>query len=162
MSEARLRLLAHDGALWAILDACDTPAVPARLRLLPPEKGGCLWSGEAREKYWGVAPWLARVDVPLLDWVRATLWAEPWGLFVEARATADVLRKHLRRQLIAEDANGKRMYFRFYDPRVLRTYLRTATPAERADLFGPAESLWGVYGEAGAREVVGFPRGGRP
>ncbi|HYN40273.1 MAG TPA: DUF4123 domain-containing protein, partial [Thermoanaerobaculia bacterium] len=80
----------------------------------------------------------------------------------EARATADVLRKHLRRQLIAQDGNGKRMYFRFYDPRVLRTYLRTATPPERAELFGPAESLWGVYGEAGAREVVGFPRGGRP
>lgn len=162
MSEARLRLLAFDGALWAILDACDAPAVPARLKLLPPDRGGCLWSGEAREKYWGVAPWLAKVDVPLLDWVRATLWAEPWGLFVESRATADVLRKHLRRRLIAEDANGKRMYFRFYDPRVLRTYLRTATPPERADLFGPVESLWGVYGEAGAREVVGFPRGGRP
>jgi hypothetical protein len=160
VSEARLRLLAHDGALWAILDACDAPEVPARLRLLPPERGGCLWSGEAREKHWGVAPWLAKVDVPLLDWVRATLWAEPWGLFVEARATADVLRKHLRRQLIAQDGSGKRMYFRFYDPRVLRTYLRTATPSERADLFGPAESFWGVYGEAGAREVVGFPRGG--
>lgn len=160
MSEARLRLLAADGALWAILDACDTPAVPARLKLLPPEKGGCLWSGEAREKYWGVAPWLAKVDVPLLDWVRATLWDEPWGLFLEARAAADVLRKHYRRQLIAEDGGGRRMYFRFYDPRVLRTYLRTTTPGERAALLGPAESIWGVYGEPGARELVAFPRGG--
>ena len=162
MSDARLRLLASDGALWAILDACDTPAVPARLKLFPPEKGGCLWSGEAREKYWGVAPWLAKVDVPLLDWIRATLWDEPWGLFLEARATADVLRRHFRRQLAAEGPDGKRMYFRFYDPRVLRTYLRTATPSERAELIGPAESLWGVYGEAGARELVAFARGGRP
>lgn len=162
MSEARLRLLASDGALWAILDACDTPVVPARLGLLPPEKGGCLWSGEAREKYWGVAPWLAKVDVPLLDWIRATLWDEPWGLFAEARATSDVLRKHFRRQLLAEAPDGKRMYFRFYDPRVLKTFLGTTTPAERAGLFGPVESLWGVYGETGARELVAFARGGRP
>jgi hypothetical protein len=162
VSEARLRLLAAEGALWAILDACDTPAVPARLKLLPPDRGGCLWSGEAREKYWGVAPWLAKVDVPLLDWVRATLWDEPWGLFLETRAAADVLRTHIRKQLIAQDGNGKRMYFRFYDPRVLRSYLRTATSAEGADLLGPAETVWGVYGEAGARELAAFAKGGRP
>lgn len=162
MSEARLRLLAADGALWAILDACDAPAVPARVRLLPPEQGGCLWSGEAREKHWGVAPWLARVDVPLLDWIRGELWDEPWGILVEARVAADLLRKHFRRALVAEGPDGRRMYFRFYDPRVLGTYLRSATPSERAGLFGPAETLWGVYGEAGARELVGFGRGGRP
>jgi hypothetical protein len=159
VTEARLRLLAHDGALWAILDACDSPAVPARVKRLPPEKGGCLWSGEAREKYWGVAPWLARVDVPLLDWIRAELWDEPWGLFLEARVTADVLRKHLRRMLVAE-ADGRKMYFRFYDPRVFRMYLPTVTSAEKAELFGPAESIWGVYGEPGARKLVGFARGG--
>ena len=52
------------------------------------------------------------------------------------------------------------MYFRFYDPRVLRMVHRTATPAERAELYGPVVKIWGVYGEAGARELVGFGRGG--
>ena len=162
MSEERLRYLASEGKLWAVLDACDAPGVPSRVQLHGPGNGECLWTGEAREKYWGVAPWLARVDVPLLEWIRADLWDEPWGLFVEARATIDVLRKHFRRLQLAEGPDGKRMYFRFYDPRVLRMVLRTTTDAERAELFGPVEAFWGVYGEAGVREVLAFRRGGAP
>jgi len=36
-----------------------------------------------------------------------------------------------------QDAKGKDMYFRFYDPRVLRVFLPTCTPEELSDFFGP-------------------------
>jgi hypothetical protein len=35
----------------------------------------------------------------------------------------------------AEDAREK-MYFRYYDPRVLRAFLPMATPRQRSELFG--------------------------
>lgn len=160
MSEARLRLLAMEGALWAILDACDAPGVPGRVRMLGPEKGDCLWRAEAREKYWGVAPWLASVDGALLDWIRGSLWDEPWGLFIEAHVAIDVLRGHFRKLLVVAGPDEKPMYFRFYDPRVLRMFLKTATTRERNELFGPVAAYWGVYGDPGTREVAGFPRAG--
>ena len=162
MSEARLRLLASEGNLWAVLDACDAPDVPSRVELRGPEKGDCLWKGRARERYWGVAPWLVNVDLGLFDWIRATLWDEPWGLFVEAQATLDALRGHFRRIHVVEDPGGRRMYFRFYDPRVLRTYLKTATAAERAELFGPVTAYWGVLGPREARVPTPFRKEDRP
>ena len=161
MSEARLRLLASEGALWAVLDACDAPDVPARVELRGPEKGDCLWSGRTRERHWAVAPWLANVDLDLFDWIRATLWDEPWGVFVEARSTLDALRGHFRRIHVVEAPDGQRMYFRFYDPRVLAAYLRTATSTERAEVFGPVQAYWGVLGEPGCRELTPFRKEGR-
>lgn len=158
VSEARLRLLASDGTLWAVLDACDAPEVPTRVRMLGPERGDCLWMGEAREKCWGVAPWLARVDLALLDWIRSELWDEPWGLFVEAGATLDVVRKHFHGIQTVAGPDGRWMYFRFYDPRVLPMFLRTATPSDRAELFGPVKAFWGVLGDPGARELVEYRR----
>ena len=32
---------------------------------------------------------------------------------------------------------GQELYFRYYDPRVLRTYLPTCTPDELEQVFGP-------------------------
>lgn len=162
MSEARLRLLASEGALWALLDACDAPGVPPRVRLLGPGNGDCLWKGEAREKYWAVAPWVARVDLALLDWIRTSLWDRPWGLFAETREALDVLRRHFRSLLVVEVPDGRKVCFRYYDPRVFRAFIGTVSSAERAEFFGPVATYWGVFGEPGARTVVGFRKDGRP
>jgi hypothetical protein len=40
---------------------------------------------------------------------------------------------------MVEDARGKEMYFRFYDPRVLRVFLPTCTAQEAQDFFGPSK-----------------------
>ena len=39
------------------------------------------------------------------------------------------------------DESGHPMFFRFYDPRVLRTYLPTCTVAELRLIFGPVEAF---------------------
>lgn len=162
MSEARLRLSAAEGTLFAVLDACVSAEVPARVQLRGPEKGDCLWKGAARERNWAVAPWLANVDLGLFDWIRSRLWDAPWGVFAESRAGTDALRGHFRRIHLAELPVGRRVYFRFYDPRVLGPYVVSATSPERAELFGPVEAYWGVYGEPGARELVPFRKEARP
>jgi hypothetical protein len=47
------------------------------------------------------------------------------------------VRHHLRHFLMVEIEGGKPVYFRFYDPRVLRVYLPTCTDQERQQFFGP-------------------------
>ena len=38
---------------------------------------------------------------------------------------------------LVQTEDGKQLYFRFYDPRVLRLYLPTCTPEEVRRSFGP-------------------------
>jgi hypothetical protein len=52
------------------------------------------------------------------------------------------LRRHLRRLLLVKDTGGRRLVFRYYDPRVLRKYLPTCFPAELEEMFGPIERFW--------------------
>ena len=33
--------------------------------------------------------------------------------------------------------DGKELYFRFYDPRIIRTFLESSTESEVAEFFGP-------------------------
>jgi hypothetical protein len=37
--------------------------------------------------------------------------------------------------------DGKELYFRFYDPRVLRVFLPTCSPRETTGFFGPIKSF---------------------
>ena len=41
---------------------------------------------------------------------------------------------------LEDEKDEKEVYFRFYDPRVLRTFLPTCTPEETTEFFGPVRS----------------------
>jgi hypothetical protein len=47
------------------------------------------------------------------------------------------LRQHLRTFLRVTNQRGRRLIFRYYDPRVMRVYLPTCMPAELRSVFGP-------------------------
>jgi hypothetical protein len=47
------------------------------------------------------------------------------------------LRRHFRGFLRVRDESGRRLIFRYYDPRVLRPYLPTCWPKELETVFGP-------------------------
>jgi len=47
----------------------------------------------------------------------------------------------LREFLRVRDESGKRLIFRYYDPRVLRVYLPTCWPAELDTFFGPISAF---------------------
>ena len=60
------------------------------------------------------------------------------------------LQRHFRRFLQAKLPDGMIVLFRFYDPRVFNTYIRAATPEERAPWFDGVEqfSVEGAGGTA--------------
>jgi hypothetical protein len=87
-----------------------------------------------------VAPYLVEIQPKsaFADWLFRR-WGDHWGILLATRARLDELYRHFRRFLIVKDPAGRRLYFRYYDPRVLRNYLPTCNAAELETLFGPVE-----------------------
>jgi hypothetical protein len=154
----QLREWALRGRLFAVVDATGTPSVPARARALSEERAVSLYRGRAEEDLWSIAPYLFQVDEATLGWISESLWSQPWGIFLLADESLEDLRLHLRRFLLVEGPAGESWYFRFYDPRVLGTFLDSCTPEELAAFTGPIRAFgatdpvsYGVqiYGMAG-------------
>ncbi len=127
---------APDG-LYAIVDTARRDAIHPGLERAA-EKA-CLYAGELPGVLARAAPWLVRClpGEDFLPWMLRAGWGDSWGIFVAAEAGLEELRKHFRRFLEVESDRGKKLYFRYYDPRVLRSYLPTCTADELAFVFGP-------------------------
>jgi hypothetical protein len=69
-------------------------------------------------------------------------WGNHWGVFLRCDTSQERLRRHLRSFVSVRDPGGKRLLFRYYDPRILRTYLPTCTKSELEYIFGPIECFW--------------------
>jgi hypothetical protein len=89
-------------------------------------------------------PYLVKLeyDHPFTKLVCEEGWGNHWGIFVITPAEVNIrdLRKHFRRFLMVYDSDGKLIYFRYYDPRVLRVYLPTCNAEEIKIVFGPVGS----------------------
>ena len=71
------------------------------------------------------------------------------------------LRSHLRRFLIVLDEDtGKKLYFRFYDPRVLRAFLPTCSKIQVADMFGEIGMFLLEGEDAGVMRFAGGEQAG--
>ena len=127
--------------LFAILDAARDKKVVELL-------GGCgeefrsLYDGKSAGELALVAPYLVRLppESPLLEKLVLNGWGKSWGVYVTCSRHFMDLRHHLRQFLMAQTEGGQALYFRFYDPRVLRVYLPTCTGQERHTFFGPVGS----------------------
>lgn len=64
-------------------------------------------------------------------------WGDSWGIFIESDAVFEDLHKHFRRFLTVKTEDGEELYFRFYDPRVLRIFLPTCDRYQLEEFFGP-------------------------
>lgn len=124
--------------VYAILDAArDERIYPALLEA--DSEYYCLYRGDVAEELAEVAPYLVALEpqAPFTTWLTSEGWGDSWGIFLQASASLDELRRHFRRFLMVYDEAGKPLYFRYYDPRVWRTYLPTCNAEELAAVFGP-------------------------
>lgn len=58
-----------------------------------------------------------------------------WGIHLQSSLPINQLRLHFKKFLTVDLPDGRRALFRFYDPRVFRTYIRAASPEERDPWF---------------------------
>ena len=127
--------------VWAVLDCARDPRIYGALvesRL----EFRCLYSGRLPAELERVAPQLVEL-LPghrLVDRLLDEGWGRSWGLFVKID-DASALRHHLRKFLKVRDEDGRSLIFRYYDPRVMRTYLPSCRPDELATMFGPVAAF---------------------
>jgi hypothetical protein len=130
-------------SLYALLDAAREPRVVSFLEGLP-ETSDSLYEGEKAVELAPYAPYLVEIpgDSPLAGDLGATAFGKSYCVFLTAWASFEDVRKHFRHFLMVETEDGKEVYFRFYDPRVLRVFLPSCTPEEAKRFFGPIRSFW--------------------
>jgi hypothetical protein len=67
-------------------------------------------------------------------------WGKSWGVFCTSQSAFEELLDHFRSFLLMRSQEKPPLYFRFYDPRVLRALLPTCEPQELRAIFGPVAS----------------------
>lgn len=132
------RILQVTQPLFATVDcALGEPARDFVALATTPTKN--LFEGEKGEELARFAPYL--VGLPdrseaLRRYIQRG-WGTHWGILFSCPLPFLEVRRHLRRFLLVKMPDGKTNYFRYYDPRVLRSFLPKLSPQEVARFFGP-------------------------
>lgn len=135
--------------LYAVLDSARDRQMTQAARQMTGQSGQSLFSGDAGPHMADVAPYLLlapfEARYPYAGSGFLDLWAAEWGtssgILLLTDAPPDKLLVHLRRCFRVVDEQYHQYYFRFYDPRVLHTYLPTCTGADAKAFFGPIRRL---------------------
>jgi hypothetical protein len=132
------RLFGYGQPVFAVLDAAREDRLPAFLQAYSVEHFS-LYEGQGGDELKDVAPYVALLPKGSTLWplLMKEGWGKNWGIYLNSDAELTKVRDHLRRLLTVKDEDGRLLYFRFYDPRVLRIFLPTCTPEENTDFFGP-------------------------
>jgi hypothetical protein len=128
----------EDQSAYAVLDGASVPDLQERLAAAK-EDHCCLYRGELGPDLAEVAPYLVKLrrDSPFTQAIFTEGWGNHWGIFAVTPVGLEALRRHFRRFLRVRDHTGQVLYFRYYDPRVLRLYLPTCLRSEIATVYGP-------------------------
>ena len=141
-NQHRDKLLAAAGEahLYAILDGASVPNLLSTLNEHA-LTSVCLLPGEMDAELAQVAPYLVDLDDELtaVDWLLSEGWGQHWGIFLITQASFRAVRQHARAQLRVYGPDGEPLFFRYYDPRVLRVFLPTCQAHELVDFFGPVD-----------------------
>ncbi len=126
--------------LYCLLDAACDQTIPSLLALTQEQKQ-CLYDGQSATDLANWAPYLVKLP-PGSPFTKALLdlgWGKGWASYFTSHASFEEIRHHFRKFLMVQVQGGEEVYFRFYDPRVLREFLPTASPNEVTIFFGPVQ-----------------------
>lgn len=128
--------------VYAFVDAARSESIYPQIMDAQVKKV-CLHRGEKAQELAWVAPYLVHLqpEDPFTQWLLAEGWGKARAVFLKSSAALNPLKRHFRTILTVYDGQGKSYFFRFYDPRVLRTYLPTCNESEIETVFGPVETF---------------------
>jgi hypothetical protein len=139
-----LRTLQHQALpVFGLLDAARDRRILPALKASG-EQYQSLYEGPKGEELAEVAPYLVLLPAgsALLQALTEQFWGASFGVYLTSRLPFPEVRKHFRRLMIVKSEEDKKLYFRFYDPRVLRVYLPACGPSDGATFFGPVNHFF--------------------
>ena len=136
----RKELFQGAAPVYGVIDGGSCPELLSHLEKHDGEHG-CLFGGELAPDALQRAPFVVRLAAksPLTDWLLSH-WGAHWGIYLSGPADLATARAHLRTFLMVRDPKGQPLFFRYYDPRVMRVYLPTCNEEEAAYVFGPVDA----------------------
>ena len=139
---------AENAKLFAIIDGAQAVELAFVARLMG-HPVYTLFSGDMAEAVAHAGPHLVAVGQPLPfleKWVETM--GRNAGILLQTTAELEVLYAHLREIFVVTDEEGQEYFFRYYDPRVIRTFLPTCTASELKEFFGVVDR-WIVENKGG-------------
>ena len=90
-----------------------------------------------------VSPYLftLKKNAPFAEWYLKKGWNQSWGVLIFSTSPFEHVYNHFRRFLMVKTEDDQQLYFRFYDPRVLRIFLPTCDEKQLREFFGPIEQF---------------------
>ena len=150
------------GDVYAILDGAVVRQLPDYLEEND-ANFACLFRGETDPLVLTRAPYLVRIKPgdPLFAWILREGWGRNWGMFAGAPHDTpfEAVLEHFREFLQVRLPDGRIVYFRFYDPRVQRLFLKSCDAAQAALLFA-VPTAWGCESEDGSALLMHTVNGG--
>ncbi|WP_428034722.1 DUF4123 domain-containing protein [Amphritea sp.] len=121
---------------YAVIDGAQVSELQAKLSASK-HSYVCLWSGELDSDLKQVAPYLVQLkrDSNFTLWLLENGWANNWNIFVSAKSSIKMVRKHLRKFLTVVTDDGETLIFRFYDPRIMKAFMRNIDGQQSQQLF---------------------------
>lgn len=132
-----------DDRVYGVLDGASNPRLLSLLNEHDVDHV-CLFRGELEPEVAMTAPYLVHLP-PKSSFTDLVLlqqgWGQHWGILAISQADMRTLRQHFRKLTMVSEPAGKPLYFRYYDPRVLRNYLPTCTSHALRTMFGPVSAF---------------------
>lgn len=100
-----------------------------------------LYEGKTREDIAGVGPFLFPCinKSDLFQFFTQEGLGQSWGVLFYSHLPFVELYRHCRKFLLIRTEDNQELYFRFYDPRVLRIFLPTCSKEQLREFFGPIQ-----------------------
>jgi hypothetical protein len=147
-----LHILTHHGAaLFAVIDAAREGLLAASFLPSSSLRNQRLFAGETAGPSAAHIPILVELGragssgvgtetQAFLETLLRSGWGKNCSVFCTSESPFEDLLDHFRRFLVMSSPEQPPLYFRFYDPRVLRAFLPTCEPQELRAIFGPVAS----------------------
>jgi len=143
----RMRALWKGESMFALVDPAAGEAVRRMIGDYPENKF-CVVQGWQQEMFAGFSPWLLslKIERPSFEALIHQSWGKSRAIFLCSSLPPAKLLDHFYQIWLVSSPDGSRQYFRYYDPRVFRSFFQVALVEQLNLLF--CDGLHAFYAES--------------
>lgn len=141
---------------YLLLDGARIGEEMINLKKVYSSTGRSLYLGKTKEDLEDVGPFLFSCNNSdsIVSWFLREGSGKSYGVLFRSEHGYEEIFKHCRKFLLVRTETNEELYFRYYDPRVLRIFLPTCDENQLKDFFGPIDYF--LAENAGTKDFTKF------